>query len=218
MADKLSIYNMALGHLEEGSLRSLSEGVERRRVLDSFWPHVVGLALEETGAWKFARRVIKIDASDSVSPDFGFTHAFQIPNDWVRTDEVSAQETLKPPLTDYRTEAGFWYANVTPLFVAYVSNDSLYGMNIGSWPLTFVEWIALELACKGCKRITGSDNMLEGPTGLFRQANKAKRKAKGNDAQNDPVKFPPTGTWVTSRRGNNPTGSQDGGNGSSLIG
>lgn len=217
MADKLSIYNMALGHLEEASLRSLSEGAERRRVLDSFWNHVVGLCLEET-AWKFAKRVVRIDASTTTTPDFGFAYAFQIPQDWVRTDEVSAQENLKPPLTDVRTEAGFWFANVTPLFVSYVSNDPQYGLNVGAWPVTFVEWFALELACKGCKRITGADSLLDGPSGLLRQARSAKRKAKGNDAQNDPIRFPPVGTWASSRRGNNPPSSQDGGSNSSLIG
>ncbi|MES2671621.1 MAG: hypothetical protein V4673_14555 [Pseudomonadota bacterium] len=216
MTDKLSMYNMALGHLMEGSLASLSEGVEKRRVLDSFWVHVVGKCLEET-FWKFAKRTVQIDASSTTEPAFGFTQAFRVPDDWIRTDEMSASETLSPPLIDVRMEAGYWYANVTPLFLSYVSIDPLYGMNLGEWPETFVEYVGLELARKSCKRITGSKSLLEGPDGLNTEARRAKRNAVGNDAMNDPIKFPPTGSWVRSRRGNTP-GTRDGGGNSSLIG
>ncbi len=200
MTDKLSLYNMALGHLEEGSLASLSEGVEKRRVLDSNWDHVVRLCLEQT-YWKFAKRTVQIDASSTTEPAFGFTQAFRIPDDWIRTDEMSSFEQLSPPLIDVRTEAGYWYANVTPLYVSYVSSDKLYGLNIGVWPATFVDYVALEHACKACKRITGKSDLLEGPRGLLMQAKAAKRDALGKDAQNDPIKFPPQGSWVSSRRG-----------------
>jgi hypothetical protein len=200
MSDKLSIYNVTLGHLEEGSLASLSEGVEKRRVLDSFWSHVVGLCLEKT-FWKFAKRTVSIDASSTTEPAFGFSQAFKIPDDWIRTDEMSAFEQLSPPLIDVRQEAGYWYANVTPLFISYVSSDPLYGLNIGIWPATFVDYVAFELACKACKRITKKSDLLEGPRGLLVQARAAMREAKGNDAQNDPIRFPPIGSWVSSRRG-----------------
>ncbi|MCK1501500.1 hypothetical protein [Bradyrhizobium sp. 188] len=200
MSDKLAIYNMALGHLLEGSIASLSESTEKRRVLDTFWNNAVGICLEKT-FWKFAKRTVSIDASSTTEPAFGFTQAFKIPADWVRTDEMSAYEQLSPPLIDVRQEAGYWYANVTPLFISYVSKDPLYGFNIGAWPETFVDFVALEHACKACKRITGSAALLQGPDGLLRQRQKAMREAMGNDAQNDPIKFPPQGSWVSSRRG-----------------
>lgn len=217
MTDKLSLYNIALAHLLEGSLASLSEGVEKRRVLDGFYKTVVLKCLEET-FWKFAKRTVRIDASSTTEPAFGFTQAFRIPTDWIRTDEMSASEDLQPPLTDVRTEAGYWYANITPLFISYVSSDPLYGLNLGAWPESFAEYVGLELARKACKRITGSDKLLQGTDGLNSETRRAKRNALGNDAQNDPVKFPPQGTWVSSRRGRNPTGGRDGGNSSSLIG
>jgi hypothetical protein len=200
VSSKLELYNMALGHLEEGSLASLSEGVEKRRVLDSFWNHVVKLCLEKT-FWKFAKRSVSIDASTTTEPAFGFTQAFRIPDDWIRTDEMSAFEQLSPPLIDVRNEAGYWYANVTPIYLSYVSSDPLYGLNIGVWPASFVDYVALELACKGCKRITGKGDLLDGPRGLLAQTRMAMRDAKGNDAMNDPIKFPPMGSWASARRG-----------------
>lgn len=200
MSDKLAIYNMALGHLLEGSIASLSEGVEKRRVLDTFWTNAVGICLERT-FWKFAKRTMVIEASTDVEPAFGFTTAFEIPTDWVRTDEISQFEQLSPPLIDVRHEAGVWYANVAQLYVSFVSKDVRYGLNIGAWPESFVDYVALELACKACKRITGKDNLLQGPDGLLRQRKKAQRDAMGIDAQNDPIKFPPRGSWASSRRG-----------------
>lgn len=218
MSDKLAIYNMALGHLLEGSVASLSEGTEKRRVLDTFWSNAVGICLERT-FWKFAKRSVMIDASNSVQPSFGFTAAFQIPPDWVRTDEISQFEQLSPPLIDVRQEAGFWYANASPLYVSYVSKDPLYGLNIGVWPESFVDYVSLELACKSCKRVTGSEKLLQGPDGLLRQRKAAQRDAMGIDAQNDPIKFPPQGSWVNSRRGfrvgrgSMPSGDDPGSNG-----
>ena len=200
MSDKLAIYNMALGHLLEGSIASLSEGSEKRRVLDTFWANAARICVERT-FWKFAKRTVMLQASTSVVPQFGYTAAFEIPPDWVRTDEVSQFEQLSPPLLDLRHEAGFWYANVGTLYVSYVSIDPLYGLNIGAWPETFVDYVALELACKSCKRVTGTSELLGGPDGLLRQRKKAQRDAMGMDAQNDPIKFPPQGSWAASRRG-----------------
>lgn len=200
MSDKLVLYNMALAHLLEGSLASLSEGVEKRRTLDTFWDNAVKVCLGET-FWKFAKRTVSIDASGSVEPAFGFQNAFRVPDDWIRTDEMSGYEQLQPPLIDVRLEAGYWYANVTPIFLSYISSDPLYGLNIGGWPEEFVDFVALELACKTCKRITGKADLLESPKGLLVQRRGAMRRAMGNDAQNDPIKFPPRGSWATSRRG-----------------
>jgi len=200
VSDKLTIYNMALGHLLEDSLASLSENVKKRRVLDSFWVNATKVCLEKTN-WKFAKRSVTIDASTTTEPAFGFTQAFRIPDDWLRTDQMSAFEQLSPPLIDVRDEAGYWYANVTPLYVSYISIDPLYGMNIGIWPETFVDYVALELACKSNNRITGKDGLLQGPDGLLRRREKAKRDAMGNDGMRDPIKFPPMGSWASSRRG-----------------
>lgn len=200
MSDKLAIYNMTLGHLLEDSIASLSENVSKRRVMDSFWENVVRVCVGKTN-WKFAKRTVMIDASSTTAPAFGFTNAFRIPDDWVRTDQMSAFEQLSPPLIDVRDEAGYWYANVDPIYVSYISIDPLYGMNIGAWPEEFVDYVALELACKACKRITGKSELLEGPRGLLVQRDKAKREAMGRDAQRDPIKFPPMNSWASSRRG-----------------
>ena len=200
MADKLSIYNNALGHLFERKLSSLAEERKPRRVLDDYWDGVVAYCLERE-PWNFIYRAVSIDASSTMTPGFGFLYAFKIPDDWVRTHLASSVPTFSPPLTDLREEAGYWYANFTPLYVQYNSKDPLYGMDLGKWPASFVDYVELRLARQACKRITGKEELLRGPDGLIDQERKARRTAAAIVAMNDPVGFAPQSSWVRARRG-----------------
>jgi len=200
VTDKLTLYNEALGHLKERRLASLSENREPRRVLDDYFTSTPRYCLEQ-GLFRFAKRVTQIDASSTTIPAFGYNSAFRIPDDWIRTVVISTSPDLDPPLLQYNEEAGYWYANATPLYVSYVSSDPLYGMDLGSWPEAFADYVALRLARKGCKRITGSDDLLKGPQGLIAQEDKARRITKANDAMNDPPGMPPVPFWARARRG-----------------
>lgn len=199
-ATKLGLYNEALGHLMERRLSSLSEAREPRRVLDDYWDRVVGHCLGRH-FWKWAKRVVSVDASTIVTPQFGWQYAFDLPTDWIRTYQVSAEETFTPPLWDYAEEAGFIFASYTPLFVSYISNDPTYGMDMGKWPDFFSDYVALRLATQACKRITSKPDLLQGAEGLMKEENRARLRAASTDAMNDPPGQPPTGTWARSRRG-----------------
>jgi len=106
VTDKLTQYNEALGLLGERRLGSLTEAREPRRVLDDYWQSSFDACMLE-GLWKFAKRVVQIDASATLKPGFGFLFAFPIPEDWVRTIIISTVQTLAPPLTDVPEEAGY---------------------------------------------------------------------------------------------------------------
>ena len=197
MTTQLFIYNEALGHLGERQLASLAEPREPRRVLDSYWADVAGFCLSQ-GLWKFARRTAQIDASSTLVPQFGFTCCFPVPADWVRTILVSSSPNMDPPLLQYSDEGGVWYANLTPIYVAYVSSDPLYGMNIGAWPEHFVDYVALRLARQACLRLT-SDKELR--AALLREEDRARRVAKAEQAMDEPPGLPPVPYWARARRG-----------------
>jgi hypothetical protein len=190
MTDKLSVFNKTLLLLIERPLVNLSINCEQKRVLDSQWDDVVGYCLAQ-GLWRFAKRAVSIDASTTVAPEFGYLNAFTIPNDWVRTVTSSANPQLDPPLLDVREEAGYWYANCTPLYVSYVSSDPLYGLNLGAWPANFTDYAALGLPGKDTE-------VLEG---IKRDEKVAKRNAKGSDAMNDPPGVAPMSMLARSRLG-----------------
>lgn len=195
--DQLMLYNKALTHLGERRLASLTEQREPRRVLDGLIGDVAGYCLGQ-GLWRFAKRVSQIDASVNLTPAFGFNNAFAIPNDWVRTVVLSTAPQLDPPLLQYFEEAGFWYANATPIYVSYVSNDPSYGGNLGAWPASFSEYVGYRLAQQACLRLPGKADLSDG---LEKKETKAKRNAKGLDAMNDPPGLPPVPYLVRARRG-----------------
>jgi hypothetical protein len=215
VTDKLSLYNLALGHLEERALATLTEASEPRRVLDSYYSHAVSYCQGE-GLWAFMVRTVQQDPTTSFVPGAAWTvndtptnppqpnglqYAFKLPSDWVRTVIVSSSPTLDPPLTQYREEAGYLYANYQPLYYAYVSNDAQYGMNLGAWPAMFTEYVATVLARLSCKRITGSTELLKGDDGLKNMEKVARINARSKDAMNLPPGFMPQSTWVRARRG-----------------
>jgi hypothetical protein len=200
MTDKLTLYNLALGHLTERRLASLAEPREPRRVLDDFWPSVNGYCMERK-IWNFALRAIQIDASSSVVPGFGFNFAFTIPSDWIRTLKVADEPSLTTPLNNFKEETGYWFANATPLFISYSSNDPLYGNNLGKWPASYEDYVALRLAHMACKRITGKDDLLKGKDGIIDQETKAYKICSANCSMNEAVGFPPTSSWIRARGG-----------------
>lgn len=200
MTDKLTFYNLAAQHLEEQRLGSLNEANALRRALDDNYAHCVGYC-QEQGLWAFMVRSVRQDASATITPAFGFQYAFGLSVDWVRTVLVSTSPFGDPPLTQYKEEAGFLYANFTPLYISYVSNDVLYGYNLGAWPEVFTEFAAITLARMACKRVTGSTDLLKGPEGLVAMEKRARIDARSKDAMNLPPGFMPVSTWVRARRG-----------------
>jgi hypothetical protein len=72
--------------------------------------------------------------------------------------------TLDPPLLQVSEETGYWYTNITPIYVQYNSNDPLYGMDLGKWPAELRRLCRAAPGAKACKRVTGSSELLKGPT------------------------------------------------------
>jgi hypothetical protein len=212
MTDKLTLYNMALGYLEQRALASLAENREPRRVLDAYWAQEVAYCLERK-FWNFSYRTVSIDASTTLRPSFDWLYAFGIPPDWIRTRMISAVQTFTEPLLAISEQAGAWWANITPIYVQYNSNDPNYGMNIGAWPASFADYVVRRLARQTCKRITGSTELLLGAQGLIEEEKRAYKIANANCAMNEAVGFAPVSKWIRSRRGfaslgDEPTGPQ----------
>jgi hypothetical protein len=195
--NQLFIYNEALGHLGERRLASLTENREPRRVLDSYWSDTVAYCLSQ-GLWKFARRTAQIDSDSSVTPQFGFNYMFAIPSDFVRVIVVSTSPNMDPPLLQYSEEAGYWYANLTPIYVAYVSRDPGYGLDVTAWPPHFVDYVTLRLARYAAFRITGDVRMRDALKPL---EDRARRVAKAEEAMDEPPGLPPVPFWARARRG-----------------
>lgn len=212
MTDKLTIFKAALAHLQERTIVSLTENREPVRVLNDLWPETLAYCLERE-YWNFTYRAIQIDASTTVVPSFGYTYAFAIPTDWVRTRKMSGVPQFDPPLLDVKEETGYWFANLTPIYVQYNSNDAWHGGNLGAWPASFADYVEKRLAVRACGRITGKSDLLPGKDGLEAKEYKAYKVAISNCAMNESIAFAPLCSWVAARRQpgpnvDNPTGTR----------
>ena len=198
MTTKILVYNQALRLMGERRLTSVTEARDARYHLDDAYSEGLGYCLEQ-GFWNFAMRAAQLDASAVVEPSFGYEHAFTKPSDWVRTYALSSSENLTPPLLNYNDEAGYWYSNVDPIFIKYVSNDSSYGADLALWPETYALYVSCRLAVMTAPSICkASESKMDE---LLTREKRARVDARSKDAMNEPPSFPPQGSWAQARGG-----------------
>lgn len=202
MAELLSVYNQILLALGGRELDTLSVQTSERRTLDTLWTPGLRYCLSR-GQWKFATRTGKL-TPESAAPSIGFTFAFAKPADWVRTTGLSTDDRFFNPLNHYVDEQGFWFADVSPLYLRYVSNDDEFGGKLSVWPTTFERFVVAHLAAELYVRFSagmGQGASAAGLATLRKLERDAFKEAAGEDAMNGPAGFPPTGSWVRSRLG-----------------
>ena len=196
MADRLTLYNDALMYCGERSISSLSEDREPRRLLDQVWAaNGVDRCLEEA-QWHFAMRADRFDPDPSVTIDFGYGNAFTKPEDWILTSAVSEDEFFRVPLNAYSDEKGYWYADADPIYVRYVSNDVDFGGDLGEWPQTFADFVAIHFASRIIIKLSDSQEKFKE---LHAWRQKALITAKNKAAMANPTSFPAKGSWSRAR-------------------
>jgi hypothetical protein len=196
MATKLGLFNGALMELGHTALEDTGENVEAGRLLSERYDQVVRECLS-AGSWNFATETIMAEADTGVTPEFGFAEVFAKPSDWLRTHAVSADENFSLPLLQYYDDIGFWSADVTPIYVRYVSDDTGLGFELNRWTPAFTRYVELALADRVGYRITQSREKSEEVRGLLKDA---KKNALNQDCMNEAQpKFAPPGSWTASR-------------------
>lgn len=158
MATKLQIYNHALLMMKERRLVTLSDDKESRRTLDEFYDQILQFCLEQ-GMWKFAMRSTSLTQAGSGA--YGFTYTFDKPSDFVHLFMASATSDFdKPMVYEYVDEGSIFYANTSPLYIRYSSNDTSSGGGLlTSWPQGFAQYVAAELAAWTAYPITGNEKI-----------------------------------------------------------
>jgi hypothetical protein len=198
MTSQLSLYNNALLLCEERALSSLTEAREPRRLLDTVWAQPAVDRCLQAGQWKFALRSAELSPSPSVTPAFGYTHAFDRPTDLMRTTGVCTDPYLAQPLLAYQTEGAYFYADTDPLYVQYVSNDASYGGDLSLWPPNFAAYVEAYLANEIASRLTADQRIRQDVAMKLKDRLNA---ALSTDAMESPTRMHPEGSWVSARRG-----------------
>lgn len=195
---QLSLYNGAMRHLGERKLSSTTEARLPARMCNDVWADdFIGL-INEQADWSFAVRTVQIGIDPDVAIGFGYKNAFNIPDDFVRMSQISADEYFRDPLNEYRREGNLWFADVDYLYVAYVSNSVDFGGDVTNWSKAVVDYAEAELAWKICGKITQNSTKKKE---ISDERTKLLRKAKGLDGIQKPTVFPPQGNWSRARMG-----------------
>lgn len=196
MADKLTIYRGALriiGHA--AGLQSLTEVSHARTELDNAWDKSVTSLIEE-GLWNFSSRTVQLSNDEDADPIFGYSKAFSKPEDYVRIVAISSHEDFNVPFEEFDQDADYWYADIDPMYLKYVSNDASYGLNIGKWPQSFAETLEAKLAMEVARPLSAHKDDLANARTLYKLR---LRRAKTLDAVDERVKQRPPGRLVRSR-------------------
>lgn len=217
--DRLKIYNGALQICKVAQLASLTENNEARRQLDLVWNDGGVEYCLEQGQWTFARDASKLTYETAIEPSFGYRRAFAKPSDWMNTAAVCSDEYYAVPLNAYADEVGFWYADLDEIYVKFTSKGANFGMNLAAWPTSFTEYVKAFFAAKVCGKLSGDDTreaaIIKPRSGILAMALNI---AQNRDAQGEPARFPPVGSWVRARTRGRTGDWADGGNRNRLIG
>lgn len=178
------------------TISALTDNTESRRVMDTIWDNGAVKHCLEQGYFNFSIRTILLDSTSEIEPDFGYQYAFQKPSDWVRTYAVCSDEDFTSPVVRYEDEVGYWFSDVDPLYIQYVSDDDSYGMSYGDWPEYFTRYVEAYMAAEAAPRLTMSDSKVER---LKQKELRFLRDARAQDASNQPTQFAPLGSWARSR-------------------
>lgn len=195
MTNKLSLYNLALGtYIGTERLANLTENVPSRHALDAIYDGALEYMLKR-GMWEFALRTVQL-TKEVTAPAFHRQHAFAKPLDFVRIARISPDARLDVPLLNYRLEGEFFYSDVDPIFLQYVSDDPAYGMDLDAWPAAFTDAVAAELAFRSLLPISKD----RGDRADLEQVKTLRLDtARRQDAVDEPVKWKQRGTWGRSR-------------------
>lgn len=194
-ASRLGIYNGALRYLQERKLASLTENREPRRYMDDEFAGNVEFCISQ-GNWNFAMREAQFSASETILPNFGFAYAFPKPLDWNHTFQVADNESYNPLLRYYTDQNAIWYADISPIYVRYVSIDPHYGWNMALWTPGFIEYVEVRLAWLLAPRIMQNAQKVQAIAATMKTT---KAQAINKDSQDLPPGQIPFGTWTQSR-------------------
>lgn len=197
---RLSIFNNVMNLLGGQHMTKITDATESAKILLGLWDHAVDYCLEQ-GHWKFAEREVLLTPHATEIPAFGLRNAFIKPADFIRINEIAADEYFMSPIFEIHERGSYFYCDLDEVYLRYVSKDWASGSNLNRWPESFVLYFTLYLATRAASRLAPrlKQEVIESRAGVGLDT--AKLNALSKDAVSGPTQFLPRGNWSSSRLG-----------------
>lgn len=169
---KTSIGNQSLGLLGLPPIANIdTEQTKPAKLLRTFWDDTLDEALR-SHPWNFATRR-KVLSPLAASPEFGYSAAFQLPSDWLRSLDLG-------DVRDYMHEGGRILCNASALELRYIYRVT----DITQWDALFLGAFTRNLASKLAYPLTQSNTTKDA---LWSEYTQYLQQARGINAQEDPA-------------------------------
>jgi len=155
---EIAICNLALSHLKQKAIVALDPPTSEPEQICAAWYQMVRRATLRLHPWNFAMKRVEITPSGDFTPEFGFTHAYAKPADFIRLigfyddlgNRVSGDEN------DYDLEGEYIVKNGedgTAINVRYIFDLE----DVNKMDPLFIDLFALDLAIRLAPRFSGGE-------------------------------------------------------------
>jgi hypothetical protein len=185
------ICNMALIRLGGPPIISIDDDCKRAIALKNSWDLVRDVVLRDH-AWNFAIRRATL-ARLAITPDFGWTYAYQLPVNCLRVLGLCSDSYQVDPEIEYEIEADQLVTNETTAYCKYVVRLE----DTGLYDPTFCSALACRLAAENAYYLTASVEIADKLLKQYYQIELP--AAKGIDAQEVPPQVYDSYSWDEAR-------------------
>ncbi|GAT35617.1 hypothetical protein TSACC_3688 [Terrimicrobium sacchariphilum] len=188
MASQPSICNLALAHLGKAEIMSLDDDSPSAALCKQFYEQTRD-EVTQSHAWNFAIRRQTLSQL-AESPVFGWAYQYQLPADCLRILQLNGYEVYQPD-SRYEIEGGKMLTNDETAQVRYIRRVE----DATLFPPLFVEALALKIATRLAKPLSGSSSEVERLMAEYERITKPLAVRKDAAEGKSKVKLP----WANSR-------------------
>lgn len=200
---EVAICNLALDHLKQAPITALDPATTQIEARCARWYPQERRATLRIHPWNFAMKRAQITPSGSVTPAFGFTHAYAKPSDFIRLIGFYDDLNLRLTESDYDLEGDYILRNgedAVAINVRYVFDET----NVAKFDPLFVDLFTINLAIKLAPNFSGSEARVKTLVELRKEI---LSNATAIDGQERPPRRIQTSKFIQSRkRGSNVAG------------
>lgn len=200
MASLVEIANMALGEVgaEGQTITTIDDATTPARNCKRFIYQAIREALER-GKWKCARKQVEL-ARLTDAPLFGWTYAYQLPNDYIRLVSFNELDSEEQYQELYERQGSTLLTDESAVSIVYVRDLTATGSDVNLMGPLLTKACYVNLAAKIAWPLQQSRTLKES---LEQDYEKALREAKSVNSTEEfkPVTDPASGSrWLAARR------------------